>query len=507
MRSSERSESIWETSTPQREYPPLHGTVEADACIVGAGLAGITTAYLLGREGKSVIVLDDNGVGGGETGQTTAHLASANDDWFHEIERVHGADAARLVYASHDAAIERIGQIVGVEGIDCEYERVDGYWFAAPGESPDILTKELEAARRAGADVELLDAVPDMPFRSGLALRFGRQGQFHPLKYLQGLSQAIVRDGGRIHTGSHVLNVEGGSVPCATGEGFEVRAQSVIVCTNAPIVDRFAVHTKQAPYRTFVIAAHVPRGRVPRVLLWDTLDPYHYVRIASIEGDASHECLIVGGEDHKTGHANDAEARFAALEAWTRERFPMIGSVQQRWSGQVMEPVDYLAFIGRDPGGRENIYIATGDSGQGMTHSTIAGTIITDLIAGRANPWADLYDPRRKSLSVGALKEWTSENLDVGMQYLDLVPGVGTGASGPDSIAPGTGAVMQRGTTKVAVYRDEDGRLIEHSAVCTHLGCIVQWNSLERSWDCPCHGSRFAVDGSVLNGPAVTPLK
>jgi glycine/D-amino acid oxidase-like deaminating enzyme len=171
MRSSERSESIWETSTPQREYPPLHGTVEADACIVGAGLAGITTAYLLGREGKSVIVLDHNGVGGGETGQTTAHLASANDDWFHEIERVHGADAARLVYASHDAAIERIGQIVGVEGIDCEYERVDGYWFAAPGESPDILTKELEAARRAGADVELLAAVPDMPFRSGLALR------------------------------------------------------------------------------------------------------------------------------------------------------------------------------------------------------------------------------------------------------------------------------------------------------------------------------------------------
>jgi len=507
MRSSERSESIWEVAQPQREYLALQGKAEADVCVVGAGLAGMTTAYLLALAGTRVIVLDDNAVGGGETGQTTAHLVSANDDYFHKLERIHGPEQARLVYESHHAAIDRIGEIVQAEAIDCDYRRVDGYWFTAPGDASDLLLAERDAAARAGADVELVDAVPGLPFRTGSALRFARQGQFHPLKYVEGLSRAVERLGGRIHTGNHVLDIEGGDAPRVTGHGFDVHSRAVVVCTNTPIVDRFAIHTKQAPYRTFVIAAPVPHGSVPPLLLWDTLEPYHYVRLASAGADGTNDMLIVGGEDHKTGHEDDAEQRFAALEAWTRQRFPMIGAVALRWSGQVMEPVDHLAFIGRDPGGKANVYIATGDSGQGMTHATIAGMLNSDLILGRANPWEALYEPRRKSFSLGPVKEWATENLDVGLQYTELIPGVGTGDDPVSALKPGSGTIIQRGVSKIAVYRHDDGSIIERSAACTHLGCIVHWNSLERSWDCPCHGSRFAPDGTVLNGPAISPLE
>jgi glycine/D-amino acid oxidase-like deaminating enzyme/nitrite reductase/ring-hydroxylating ferredoxin subunit len=482
------------------------GAAEADVCVVGAGIAGMTTAYLLAREGRRVIVLDDNSVGGGETGQTTAHLASANDDFFHVLEEVHGAEAARLAFQSHHTAIERIGEIALAEGIECEYERVDGFWYLSPDHSVAFLLKELEAARRAGAEVELLEGIPNVAFDSGPTLRFSWQGQFHPLKYLEGLARCILRDGGRIHTANHVSEIEGGDAPRVAGEGFEVRAGAVVVCTNTPIVDRFAIHTKQAPYRTFVIAGRVPRGSLAHCLIWDTLDPYHYVRLSRIEGHHDQDLLIVGGEDHKTGHADDGEARFAALESWARSHFPVLGEIEYRWSGQVMEPVDHLAFIGADPGHRANVYVATGDSGQGMTHGTIAGMVISDLIMGRPNPWTELYDPTRKSLSASTVMTWIEENLDVGLQFKDLIPGVGTDAGGAAEVEPGTGAVVQRGAHKVAVYRAADGTLVERSAICPHLGCVVQWNSLEESWDCPCHGSRFAPTGEVLNGPALGPL-
>jgi glycine/D-amino acid oxidase-like deaminating enzyme/nitrite reductase/ring-hydroxylating ferredoxin subunit len=506
MRSSERSLSVWEATALQPEYPALRGSARADVCVVGAGLAGITTAYLLGRAGRRVVVLDHGAVGGGETGQTTAHLVSANDDYFHELEGTHGQDGARLVYQSHQSAIDRIGEIVAAERLDCGYERVDGYWIGSPERGTDFLQRECEAARRAGAAADLVDRVPGVPFESGPALRFARQAQFHPLRYLAGLTRAIVRDGGAIHTGNHVTDLEGGDAPRAAGEGFEVRAGAVVVCTNTPVVDRVAIHTKQAPYRTFVIAARLPRGTMPRLLLWDTLDPYHYVRVAPDDAGGD-DLLVVGGEDHKTGHADDAERRFAALETWARARFPMLGQVERRWSGQVMEPVDGIAFIGADPGHRRNVYVATGDSGQGMTHATIAGMVLTDLITGRPNAWADLYAPTRKSLALDAVTTWVQENADVARQYADLLPGANTSSASPADLAPGQGIVVQRGLGKVAVCRTEDGRLVERSAFCTHLGCVVQWNSLERSWDCPCHGSRFAPDGAVLNGPAIAALR
>ena len=254
---------------------------------------------------------------------------------------------------------------------------------------------------------------------------------------------------------------------------------------------------------SYVIGARVPRGSVTKALYWDTLDPYHYIRLQPLKGPhGEHDLLIVGGEDHKTGQASATEERHARLEGWARERFPTMQQVEFTWAGQVMETIDGLAFIGRNPLDKDNVFIATGDSGMGMTHGTIAGILLTDLILGRENPWATLYDPSRKTLR--AAGEFLKEQLNVAAQYADWVTGGDVGSV--DEIAKGGGAVLRRGLTKVAVHRDEKGTLHECSAVCPHLGCIVAWNSAEMSWDCPCHGSRFDKLGKVINGPANTDL-
>jgi Rieske Fe-S protein len=278
----------------------------------------------------------------------------------------------------------------------------------------------------------------------------------------------------------------------------------VVVATNTPIHDNLTIHARQGPYRTYVIAARIPWGAASRALYWDTLDPYHYVRLKSGRTPANKEgddVLIVGGEDHKQGQADDGANRFEWLEAWTRKRFP-IGEVEYRWSGMVCEPADALAFIGPD-NSEQNVYIATGDSGHGMTHGTIAGMLIADLICGRRNGWAGLYNPSRITLQ--AASEYLSENAAVVSELGNwLTPGE---VSSEENIAPGCGAIVRRGLGKIAVYRDRDGAFHESSAACTHLGCIVSWNSTEESWDCACHGSRFHPDGKVIRGPATDPLE
>jgi glycine/D-amino acid oxidase-like deaminating enzyme/nitrite reductase/ring-hydroxylating ferredoxin subunit len=507
MQASERSLSIWKATASLPEFPPLAQDLATDVCVVGGGIAGITTAYLLARAGRRVVVLDKGRLGGGETGQTTAHLSSVADDHFQELERAHGQQGSRLTFESHQAAIEWIARIVAEEAIDCDFQRVDGYLFLAPGEQRKFLEDELAAARRAGfRDAELLERAPLPDFDSGPSLRFPGLAQFHPLRYLDGLVKAIQRHGGQLFTGTLVTSAEGGAGAHVVAEaGHKVHAGAIVVATNSPFVDRVAVHVRQAPYRTFVIGVRVPAGTVPLGLYWDTEEFYHYVRLQpDFDGRGTHDLLIVGGEDHKTGQADDADQRYARLEAWTRDRFPMADEVAFRWSGQVLEPNDFNAFIGRSPLDADNIYIATGDSGQGMTHGTIAGMLLSDLILGRPNPWEQLYAPSRVRISGSTVQEFVEENVNVAAQYVDWLLPAEKGAE--EGIAPGTGAVVQRGLGKVAVYRDQSGILHERSAVCTHLGCIVRWNSEEHSWDCPCHGSRFAPTGEVLNGPAASPL-
>jgi glycine/D-amino acid oxidase-like deaminating enzyme/nitrite reductase/ring-hydroxylating ferredoxin subunit len=496
--------SVWMTTAHIQPHARLNQDLKAEVCIVGAGIAGLSTAYMLASEGIRVVVLDDGPCAGGETGRTTAHLANAIDDRFYELERLHGQEGSRLAAESHGAAIGCIEEIAGRERIDCEFSRLDGFLFAAPPPEgdPRELDRELDAARRAGlTEVEKVHRAPLADFDTGAALRFPRQGQFHPMRYLAGLTEAIQRLGGRIFNYTHVTRFEGGKdAHVGTREGPVVRAEHIVVATNTPVNDRFAIHTKQAPYRTFVVGLRIPRGSVEKALYWDTLDPYHYVRIQHM-GD--HDLLIVGGEDHKTGHHDDAEQRFARIEQCARQRVPQCQGVEFRWSGQVMEPVDALAYIGRNPMDAGNVYIATGDSGQGMTHGTIAGILLTDLIRGRDNPWAKLYDPSRRSLR--ATGEFLKENLDVAVQYKDLVtPGEVRSIA---EIAPGTGAIVRDGLKKLAIYKDPGGTIHKRSALCPHLGCVVEWNHTEKTWDCPCHGSRFKGSGQVVNGPSLGNMK
>lgn len=505
--------SFWEASAQSGELNPLRENMRADVCIVGAGIAGLSVAYPLARARRDVVVVDDGLIGRGMTARTTAHLVNALDDRYYDLERYHGAEGARLAAESHTAAIARIEQIVREEKIECDFERVDGYLFAPPNESTDNLEKEFAACVRAGLPMERVARAPMEGFDTGPALKFARQAQIHPLKYLNGLAAAITREGGRIFTGAKVTEVEGGKeLQVKTADGFMIRAKAVVVATNSPINDRYVIHTKQAPYMTYAIGLRTPRGAVTRALFWDTAQhagmesalgpiPYHYVRLAN--DDEKNDTLIVGGEDHKTGQATDFQERFERLEDWATLRFPSAREVVFRWSGQVMEPVDSLGYIGRNPADADNVFVVTGDSGNGMTHGAIAGILIPDLILGRENSWEKLYDPSRVTLRASA--DFAKENLNVARQYADLVTGGDAGSA--EEIPAGDGAVLRRGLRKVAAYRDEAGVLHEMTAVCPHLKCIVHWNGNEKTWDCPCHGSRFDALGHVMNGPAVTDLE
>ena len=501
--------SYWIDSFQIPLRPALATDLRVDVCVIGAGIAGMTTAYLLAKEGRSVAVLEDGNIGGGMTGFTTAHLTCALDDRYAELEGYHGEKGIRLAAASHSQSIDCIERIVHTEQIDCDFLRLDGFLFAPPGDTRETLDEELAAAHRAGLTaVEKVPRAPIQKFDTGAALRFPNQAQFHPLKYLDGLARAIERSGGKIFCNTRATSVAGGNDARAETRNGVVSAAAIVVATNVPINDRLVIHTKQAPYMTYVIGAEIAAGGVTEALYWDTRQSvdepesdasYHYVRLAKGRDAGAKDVLIVGGEDHKTGQQDDGEERFARLESWTRERWPDIERVAFRWSGQVMEPADGMAFIGRNPMDKPNVYVVTGDSGNGMTHGTLAGMLLTDLIQDRNNEWETLYDPGRVILRTATT--FLKENVNVAAQYAKGYLGAGE-VKDAEEIAVGEGAVVRRGLKKVAVFRSESGAFLERSAVCPHLGCVVAWNSVEKTWDCPCHGSRFDKMGKVINGPA-----
>ena len=481
---------------------PLRNDGTADVCVVGAGIAGLTAAYLLAGDGHDVMVLDHAAVAAGESWRTTAHLVTALDRGWRDLVAVHGEAHARHAAASHAAAIDAVERIARDEGIACDFARVDGYLFADDDGDTEALTEERDAARAAGlAGIELLSRIPGAGTPDRPCLRFPRQARLDPTRYLRGLAAAARRRGVVLATPMQAVDVEdGGRLRVRTAEGPTITAGAVIVATNTPFSTRVAIHVKQAAYRTYALAASLPRGAVVDALYWDMAEPFHYVRLAT--DAAGGQLLVAGGEDHKTGQDDEGHvARFERLEAWTREHFPAIGPVVARWSGQVLESMDGLAFIGPlQAGGR--LHVVTGDSGNGYTHGTLAGLLLPDLIAGRPNAWSETYDPSR--VRVRALPTAASENLNVARQLGDWVRS--GDARDVTEVPRGAGAIVRRGVTPIAVYRDHDGRVYECSAVCPHLGCIVRWNQGERSWDCPCHGSRFDATGRVVNGPAHTDL-
>lgn len=497
------STSVWMATANLPRFPALQADIAADVCVIGGGLGGLSTAYLLSRERKSVVLVEAYDIGAGETGRTTAHFFPPDDRYF-EIERGFGSDKAQMVAESYQRATDLVESIARTEQIDCEFERLDGYLFSLTDKGVADLDKEFIAAIRAGVDVEKLARVPGLSFDTGPALRFLHQAQFHPLKYLAGLADAFVRNGGRIYTQTRALGIQGDkdAQVVATANG-EIRAGAVVVATNTPFNDRVVMHTKQAGYRTYVIGVRVPKGSVPRVLLWDNGDPYYYARLTAAADGADDEILVVGGADHKVGQDEHPQYRYDVIEAWVRQRYPMAGAVDFRWSGEVMEPADGVAYLGRNPLDDRNVYIITGDSGNGMTHCTAGAMLITDLVMGRENPWAEVYAPSRKALH--GMGEFLREQANTLGQYRKWLQDGEVDSA--QEVAAGQGAILREGGRKLAVYRDDEGGLHVLSATCTHLGCVVSWNAAEKSWDCPCHGSRFDVNGEVLHGPAMKALR
>jgi glycine/D-amino acid oxidase-like deaminating enzyme/nitrite reductase/ring-hydroxylating ferredoxin subunit len=482
---------------------PLMENITADTVIIGSGIAGLSTAYELARLGQKVVVIERGRIAGGMSARTSAHLTPQCDDGFKALIDRHGEDGAKIFYESHAAAVDRIEQIQQEEEISCRFRRVNGYLFPAVGKDPtEELTPEFEATRLVGMPIERHHGLSFKGMEQDRCLRYPNLATFHPLQYLRGVAHALVARAGKLFsesTATEIKEADNGVVVNTAG-GAKIEAGHAVVATNSPINDRVALHSKMAPYRTYVMAITIPRDSIEDALYWDTLDPYHYVRVEAGRGNTQY--LLVGGADHKTGEANDAWARFEGLESWARGLLPRLGNVTHRWSGQVLDTVDYASFTGRNPG-NERVFVHTGDSGQGLTHGVMASLLLSALVTGKANTWTEFYDPARVRMSTAAT--YVAENVTAVKNFADYVaPGE---LKSVDELNRGHGAIIREGLRKVAAFRDESGAVHRLSAACTHLGCHLHWNSLEQCWDCPCHGSHFGIDGTALNGPAVSPLE
>ncbi|MDR0182174.1 FAD-dependent oxidoreductase [Lysobacter arvi] len=496
--STARTIPLWtSTDTPPGGWSPATEGSTLDVAVVGAGIAGLTSALVLLREGRQVTVIEREGIGAGETLRTSAHLSNALDDRYYTLARQHGEDGAKLAAASHATAIDFIESQCRDSPDGCGFARVPGYLFAHDGDVSQ-LEKEVEAANAAGVSATLLPAGLQAPALLGPMVRFEDQARIDIGRYMRWLAQEV-RDAGGRFVRAEVANIEGDS-PCriTLRDGPALTARVVIAATNVPVHETDATYMKQAPYRSYVVAGAAP-SNLQDALYWDTGDPYHYVRL--FRDEDGKDWIIVGGEDHKTGQDDDPTA-YARLHEWTLQRFPDAGPFTYAWSGQIIEPVDGMAFIGADPD-NDNVFLITGDSGNGLTHGTLGALLVCDLVQGRDNPWTALYDPARKP--VRAAGEWMRENANAAFQFRDWIKPASIDDT--NQIPLGGGAVLRRGVHRVAVYRSGDGALHAFNARCPHMGCVVRWSSEEKSWDCPCHGSRFeAASGAILNGPTSEPL-
>lgn len=491
-------------------FDTLNEDTTTDILIVGGGISGLTTAYCLAKKGKKVVLVEDGHLGSGESGRTTAHITCALDDRYFEIERTFDEKTAMLTANSHMAAIEFIDHTVKLNNINCNFKRIDGYLFLHPEDEKETLEEEYAATKRCGLSTKMLAHIPGIRAERGEhCIQFPNQGQFHILLYLEGLAKAITDLGGKIYTNTKAENINSKG---AEANGVKIKANHIVVATNTPINDWVTMHTKQWPFRTYVIGAKIEKGKVPYALWWDTGNPnsewfskpYHYVRLE--EFDKKHDMLIVGGEDHRTGQdqdgKHDEEERYRSLQRWAKRHFPEMEAVAFKWSGQVMEPLDSLAYIGKNPGD-DNIYIITGDSGNGITHGTLGGMIICDLITGTVNSWSQIYEPARVTMNV--TWKYLSQVGNMVAQYSDWLDGDDINNVG--ELKAGEGGIISDGFKKLAVYRDENNELHSCSGVCPHLGGVLHWNKDEKTFDCPLHGSRFNWDGILLNGPANSNLK
>jgi len=479
--------SYWLSSTEESAppHPPLTGDLAVDAVVVGGGITGLTTALLLQDAGLEVALLEGDRLCANASGFTTAKVTSLHGLTYAGL----GAERAAVYAAANQAAIQHIVDL----GIDCDLERQDAFTYTTDPDRVGDIEDEVRAAAAAGLPASLVTGT-DLPFDVAAAVRVTDQAMFHPRKFCIGVAERFVSLGGRIHETTRVEKVHDGRVDIGGGT---VTAEHVVVATLLPIDDAGGFFAKASPHRSYAMAVRIGGDDVPQGMHLGVDSPTRSVR--PLRFDDGSVGLVVGGNGHKVGEG-DSEAAYADLEAWARQTFD-VQEVVDRWSAQDYSPVDGVPFIGRSPR-RDNVYVATAFKKWGMTHSQVAAMIIRDLIAGRENPWASVFDATRGALTTDAVKV----NAHVARRLVgDKVAALF--APQAETLAPGEARIVELDGDKVAAFRSEDGELHAVSATCTHLGCDVHWNPAERSWDCPCHGSRFDCDGLVLEGPATTPLE
>jgi glycine/D-amino acid oxidase-like deaminating enzyme/nitrite reductase/ring-hydroxylating ferredoxin subunit len=498
---SPKSLSYWIASVGGTSYPKLSGDAgPVDVAVVGGGIAGLTAALLLQRAGRSVILLEARRVGAQVTGHTTAKITSLHTLIYADLAKRHGEETARLYGASNEAALRRIADLVGEFAIECDFERKAAYTYCETDANLPRVREEAEMAARLGLPASFVTEIP-APLRAFGAVRFDDQAQFHPMKYILGLARAFAEAGGRIFEETRVANVEDGE-PCrvVTGTGA-VTARDVIVATNLPILDRGGFFATNFPRSHVALAARVEPGSEPDGMFIGVEEPSHSVRACP---DPDGPLLICTGAGFKTGQA-DTETLCAELEGWVRRHFQVTG-IAYRWTNEDFDSMDRLPCIGRLTSRAKRLWVATGFNAWGMTAGTLAAMILADLVREKPNEWAATYDSTRLKPTRTAAQKFLKENLNVAREWLHdhVVPAAKRSVA---ELAPGEGAVVQTKAGKVAAYRDEAGAVHAVSATCTHMGCAVAWNGVARTWDCPCHGSRFDLDGKVLHGPAVADLK
>jgi glycine/D-amino acid oxidase-like deaminating enzyme/nitrite reductase/ring-hydroxylating ferredoxin subunit len=494
--------SFWVDTTPPQAFPSLDRDVTVDVAIVGAGITGITAAYLLKAAGLNVAVLERSTCGSGDTGCTTAHLTMVTDVLLSNLVKNFGRDTATAVWDAGHIAIDRVENHIQTEGIDCDFRRVPGFLLealAGEGLPAQELEKQAQLARELGFAASLVRQI--QPF--GLSgVRFEGQGVFHPRKYLQGLLRTIAGHGSYVFEQTAVD--EFSEMPLMLkAHGHRVSYDSVVLATHTPRMGNSGklastlLQSKLALYSSYAIAGRVPSGQLAAGLYWDTADPYSYLRVESQPGS---DFAIFGGADHKTGQVTDTSSCYESIERMLR-RFAPTFELTHRWSGQVVESIDGLPFIGETA---HRQFVATGFGGNGMTFGTIAGMMARDAVVGRSNPWREMFDPSRTSVRAGAW-DYLKENRDY-VYYMIRDRIASRHAVTLRGLRPNEGRVVEIDGRLVAASRDSQSVITLRSAICPHMGCEVHWNQAEATWDCPCHGSRFKPDGSVIAGPADGPL-
>jgi glycine/D-amino acid oxidase-like deaminating enzyme/nitrite reductase/ring-hydroxylating ferredoxin subunit len=501
MNDSPKNASTWEeVSLPS--YPQLSSSARFDVAVIGGGITGLTAAYLLKRAGKKVCVLERERIGGVDTRHTTAHLTQVTDLRLSKLVKSFGKDGARLAWFGGAAAINTIEEIIAALGVSCQFTRVPGYLHASldgTKDESDDLKQEAELAQELGFDAAFMNSVP-LVGKPGI--RFPNQAKFHPLLYLAALARAIDGEGSAVFEHADVSEVNDEPLAAVVGR-HKIECDYLVIATHVPLMGKTGLisatlfQTKLAPYTSYAVGARIPSFTVGEASFWDTSDPYYYLRI---DGGAQSDYAIFGGNDHKTGQETQPDACFGELVARLHELFPE-AKIDHQWSGQVIETHDGLPYMGETA---ERQFVATGFSGNGMTFGTLGAMMACDAVLGRTNAWQDLFSVSRKK--VRSAWDYVKENLDYPYYLVRdrLAPAEGDSAK---DVKPGEGKILKLDGQRAACYRDDDGKVTTVSAVCTHMGCLLRWNRAEKTWDCPCHGSRFHATGEVMAGPAEKSLE